>query len=170
MMRMQRVIQSQYLAALAMLEKAIAECPDDLWDNPADRNKFWHAAFHALFYTHLYIQSAESDFVAWNKHRENAQFMGALPWPPHDVVEIDEPYSKADLLEYMVLCREEIRAKTAVLDFNAPESGFDWVPLNKLELQFYSIRHLQHHTGELCDRLGQAGIDVDWIGFQHEEL
>jgi hypothetical protein len=166
---MQKVIQSQYLAALAMLERAIAECPDELWDNPADKNKFWHVAFHAIFYTHLYIQPAESDFVPWAKHRENYEFMGPLPWPPHDVPEIGEPYSKADLLEYVAFCREEIGAKTAVLDFTSSDSGFHWLPFGKLELQFYSIRHLQHHTGELCDRLGAIGIDVEWIGWQKED-
>lgn len=156
-MIMQKVIQSQYLAALAMLEKAIAECPDALWNNPADKNKFWHVAYHALFYTHFYIQPAESDFTSWTKHREN---YGSME-PRND---IREPYSKADLLEYVAFCREEIGAKTAVLDFTSPNSGFYWLPFGKLELQFYSIRHLQHHAGELCDRLGQAGIDVGWVG------
>jgi hypothetical protein len=51
------------------------------------------------------------------------------------------------------------------LDYNAP-SGFSWIPLNKLELQLYNIRHIQHHTGELYERLGaRAGIgDLRWIG------
>ncbi len=47
----------------------------------------------------------------------------------------------------------------------AGASGFDWLPMNKLELQFYNIRHLQLHTGELCERLGtEAKIDVAWVG------
>lgn len=156
---MLKVVQSQYLAALAMLEKAITECSDALWNNPVDKNKFWHVAYHALFYTHLYIQPAESDFVPWAKHRENYGSM-------EPTEESREPYSKADLLEYVAFCREEIGAKTAVLDFTSTDSGFYWLPFGKLALQFYSIRHLQHHTGELCDRLGAAGIDVDWVGSQ----
>lgn len=49
-------------------------------------------------------------------------------------------------------------------------SAFDWIPLNKLELQFYTICHLQHHAGELCDRLGrEAGIDVAWVGMVRGE-
>jgi len=27
-------------------------------------------------------------------------------------------------------------------------SGFDWLPFDKLELQFYNIRHIMQHTGE----------------------
>jgi hypothetical protein len=32
-------------------------------------------AYHALFYTHLYLQPAEADFVPWEHHRP------ALPRP-----------------------------------------------------------------------------------------
>jgi hypothetical protein len=33
------------------------------------------------------------------------------------------------------------------------------------ETKFYNIRHLQHHVGELAERLGtQAGIDIAWVG------
>ena len=44
-------------------------------------------------------------------------------------------------------------------------NGFDWLPMNKAELQIYTIRHLQQHAGEtLMERLGsRAGIDVDWV-------
>ncbi len=49
------------------------------------------------------------------------------------------------------------------------ESGLYWLPLNKAELQIYTIRHLQQHAGELMERLGsRAGIDVDWVGVIHE--
>jgi hypothetical protein len=39
--------------------------------------------------------------------------------------------------------------------------------MGKLELQFYTIRHLQQHTGELCERLGtEAGIEIGWVGMR----
>ena len=50
------------------------------------------------------------------------------------------------------------------LDLEA-ESGFYWLPFDKLELQIYNIRHIQQHTGELCERLGARGdIEVGWVG------
>jgi hypothetical protein len=50
------------------------------------------------------------------------------------------------------------------LDLDA-ESGFHWLRFDKLQLQFYNIRHIQHHTGELCERLGGTGeIEVAWVG------
>ena len=50
------------------------------------------------------------------------------------------------------------------------ESGFDWLAFNKLELQFYNIRHLQQHVGELCERLGMGKVDVDWVGMKRADL
>ena len=159
------IVQSQYLAALEMLKRVIESCPDALWDDPSYRNRFWHMAYHALFYTHLYVQPGERDFVPWAKHRPNLNFMGPLPWPPHDVPDPGEPYSQEELLAYLDHCRDQVRQQTAALDLERSDSGFGWIPLSKLELQFYTIRHLQQHTGELCERLYvAAGKEVDWVG------
>jgi hypothetical protein len=60
--------------------------------------------------------------------------------------------------------RDKVAQEVPPLDFNAP-SGFGWIPLNKLELQLYNIRHIQHHTGELYERLGaRARAELPWIG------
>lgn len=156
-MNIKEAITSQYLAALAMLRQVIVACPDALWNDPACRNRTWHIAYHALFYTHLYAQPSEHDFTPWSKHRRNLQRLedeGAAAFA----------LSKADILAYLDLVQAEIVVRTAALDLDAP-SGFDWIPLRKFELQLYTIRHLQQHTGELCERLNTAsGLDVDWVG------
>jgi hypothetical protein len=158
------VIKSQYYASLEMLKQAIVKCPESLWEDQEDKNKFWHVAYHALFYTHLYLQPSGEDFCPWAKHRDEHEFLGPLPWPPHKQPEIGEPYSKEEVLEYHQICREQVEEQVASLSLDA-ESGFDWLPFSKMELQFYNIRHLQHHTGELCERLGaRESIDVDWVG------
>ncbi len=42
------------------------------------------------------------------------------------------------------------------------------MPFSKLELQFYTIRHIQQHTGEMMERLGtRAGAEIDWVGMKH---
>ena len=52
------------------------------------------------------------------------------------------------------------------LDLEA-ESGFHWLPFDKLELQIYNIRHIQQHTGELYERLGTAGgVELGWVGMK----
>jgi len=161
-------IKSQFLATLAMLQQAVEKCPDNMWLDEQDHNKFWHIAYHALFYTHLYLQPTEADFTPWPKQRQDYHLMGPTPWPPHEAPIIEEPYPKTDILEYITFCEQQVLEVVDTLDFSGP-SGFDWLPFGKLELQFYSIRHLQLHTGELCERLfARARIDVNWVGMKEE--
>lgn len=160
------VIKSQFYASLEMLRSAITECPPSLWSSEDFKNKFWHIAYHALFYTHLYLQETEKQFVPWKKHREGHQFLGNLPWPPYTKPEIGEPYSKEEILEYLDVCKKEAEEKVSAMDLNA-ESGFYWLPFKKLELQFYNIRHIQHHTGALIDRLRtKENIGVGWVAMK----
>lgn len=163
-METKAVIRSQYLAALEMLKQTIVKCPASLWDDPAPKNRFWHIAYHALFYTHLYLQDTEKEFAPWAKHRPEYNYMGQVAKPPHDAPKVREPYRQEDVLEYLQFCQQQVEDKVPALDLEVA-SGFHWLPFGKLELQFYNIRHIQQHAGELAERLGtQAGIDVDWVG------
>jgi hypothetical protein len=158
------VITSQYLATLEMMKQVIAKCPDEVWRDAKPANQFWHIAYHALFYTHLYLQPKEAEFTPWPKHRPNLNLFGPPPWAPDEEIEPGEPFSQTEVLDYVTFCQQEAQVKTRNLSLEAP-SGFDWIPLNKLELQFYNIRHLQHHVGELSQRLwAEAGIEIDWVG------
>ena len=98
-------LKRQYHAALKMLRQAIDACPDELWTGADTHpNAFWHVAYHVLHYTHLYLQPHERDFVAWEHHRDEYQFLGRLPWPPHDPPAIGEPYTREQILEYWDVC------------------------------------------------------------------
>jgi hypothetical protein len=161
-MDVKEAVKNQYYAALEMLKEAIVKCPDSNWEDVGGRKRFWHVAYHTLFYTHLYLQVNEGEFRPWIGHRENYQFLGTLPWPPHDRPKIGEPYSKEDFLEYFKFVQRQVEERVAGLDMDA-ESGFTWLPFKKLELQFYNIRHIQHHTAELIEWLGaEEGIEVGW--------
>jgi hypothetical protein len=163
-MNITSLLQSQYLAALAMLEEVVQKCPAAIWDSPQDSNRFWRVAYHVLFYTHLYLQPNEAAFVAWAKQRGEAQFLGVLFFEGNREPVIAEPYTRAEICEYLDFCRGEVAKQLVALDYDAP-SGFEWLPFKKLELQLYNIRHIQHHTGELYERLGaRAGADLRWIG------
>jgi hypothetical protein len=165
-MSTKEVIKSQYHASLEMLKQTIVKCPDSLWDHPDHSGKFWHVAYHVIFYTHLYLSPKEEDFVPWEKHREEYQFLGPLPWPPHDMPKIEKSYTKEEVLAYFEFCQEQVDPMVDALDLEA-ESGFYWLPFGKLELQFYNIRHVQHHAGELADRLGTLeNIEIDWVGMR----
>lgn len=78
--------------------------------------------------------------------------------------ETGEPYTKEEILEYLELCQRQVEERVASLNLDAA-SGFHWLPFGKMELQFYNIRHMQQHIGELCERLGtSANVEVDWVG------
>jgi len=157
------ILVKQYRASMAMLREAVTKCPDSLWLAPEYPNKFWHIAYHVLYCTHMYLQNSCEEFTAWKKHREDYQWLGPVPWPPYNRPKIETPYSREEILEYLQICCEEIDARVPCLDFDAP-SGFSWLPFEKLELQLYNIRHVQHHTGQLTDRLRTvAQIGVAWV-------
>jgi hypothetical protein len=72
------------------------------------------------------------------------------------------------MLEYLAFCQRQVDERVPQVDLEAA-SGFDWLPFNKFELQLYTIRHIQQHTGELMERLGtRAGAEIRWVGMQHK--
>ncbi len=146
-------IQSQYEASLSMLREAIIKCPDAIWDDQSYRNVFWQISYHALFFTHLYVQPQLSAFTPWANHRSGYE----------DFPQEREPYSKTDVMEYVVFVCQQVAQQVPQCDMDAP-SGFHWLPFNRLEAHMYNIRHLQHHVGELCERLGVVShVEVGWV-------
>jgi hypothetical protein len=119
-------VARQYRAALTMLRQAIDKCPESLWLAPEYLNRYWHIAYHSVFYTYFYLQPGEADFRAWTNHVPNSQYLSSRPGAP----KVETPYTKSEVIE----------------------------------LHFYNIRHLQHHTGQLADRLRTAiNIGVPWV-------
>lgn len=156
-MNPKQVFKSQFKAALAMLRQAIEKCPEALWTDETYSNPFWRVAYHVLIYTHFYLGPSEDDFTPWEKHQQDLQLLGQeIPGA--------RIYSQREVLDYLALVLDQVELQVEVLDL-AAESGFHWLPFNKLELQFYNIRHVQQHTGELCERLGAHGeVEVGWVG------
>jgi hypothetical protein len=150
MMDIRQVIQSQYLAALEMLKEVVVKCTQRVWDAPEDKFKFWSKSYHTLYYTHLYLQNTEKDFVQWDKHHD----------PDGDI-----PFTKDEVLEYLSFVEKQVVERVPATNMEA-ESGFHWYPVNKLEMQFINIRHIQQHAGELFECLGtRENIELGWVGF-----
>jgi hypothetical protein len=152
-------ILSQYRASLAMLRRAIDLCPDDLWLAAHYRNRTWHIVYHTLFYAHLYANASEAAFTPWDKHRVACRLLGKSA----EEIAAIEPYSKAELLDYLQICSAAIEDRVPAVPLDAP-SGFDWLPFNQLELHFYNIGHIQHHVGQLAERLRTVhDVGVPWV-------
>jgi hypothetical protein len=163
-MNVRAALKGQYHAALAMLKQAIEQCPDDLWTGGTPV-AFWRVAYHTLFFAHLYLHPDEQAFRPWEHHRDEHQYLGPLPLPPHRPPKIGEPYTKAQMLEYWQLCDAAVDDALDRLDLDAPECGFWWYKLPKLDHLIVSIRHIQHHAALLSGRLRQAtGASAAWVG------
>jgi len=138
-----------------MLKQAILKCPPAMWNASQDKDKFWFKAYHSIYYAHLYLQFTRKDFVRWKKHRKPNNSSPQL--------------SKEEVLEYLAFVEQEVARRIPVTDLKA-ESGFHGFRINKLELQFVNIRHIQQHAGELYERLGaRKKIKLDWAEHRHRE-
>jgi hypothetical protein len=162
-MEIRVALKSQYHASLAMLRQVIGSCPDDLWTSEGFENRTWHVAYHALFYGHLYLMPDEESFTPWEKHREEHQYLGRLPWPPNDQPNLGEPYSKGEMIEYCDYLDGLVDPTLDEVDLAAETCGFWWYELPKLDHEILSVRHIQHHAGQLAERLrSHAGVGIDW--------
>jgi len=157
------VIISQYKAALKMLMNVITKCPDGLWDDSSYESPYWRIVYHALFYAAFYTSQGPETFIPWEKHKENYNFLGNIG-PDGGTFTIENSYSKAELMDYAETVFKGI--EPAVIKLNDDEKcAFYWLPISTMELQLYNIRHLQHHTGQLVERLHQNGIKgINWVG------
>jgi len=168
LLSMKPIIISQYKAALKMLMDVITKCPDELWDDNNYESPYWHIVYHALFYAAFYSSTSPETFIPWEKHKENYNFLGIVG--PNgisftiDNSYSDNSYSKTELMQYAETIFENI--ESAVHKLNDDEKcAFYWLPISTMELQLYNIRHLQHHTGQLVERLHQNGIKgINWVG------
>ena len=162
-----RSLINQFHAALSMLHDCVSKCPDENWSNKVGNFPFWHVVYHAVFYTDLYLSRNEQSFTPPSFHRENYQFFGQLPWPPHETVLADNPYDKTTLLEYIQHCcrkaTDTITAET-VESLDGP-CGFWWYEIPRLEFHINNVRHIQHHAAQIGLYLrNSAGIEIGWVG------
>lgn len=151
-----------------MLRGAVQACPETFWTDPAFENQFWRIAFHTLFYVHFYLKP-EADFVPWAKEIPNANFMGPSPLLPDGLWIIEGYNTREEILEYIDMIEAMLPDALAAYPLEGP-SGFDWISFSRLELHIYNIRHVQHHAGQLIERLRANGYGgVDWVGKVREE-
>ncbi len=149
----------QFGAAIDTLGDAIDLCPDHLWTvvvwkDPEDERygQFWFIAYHTLFWLDLYLTGTKEDF------KPPSPFIrGALP---------EQPYTKDQIKAYLGVCRDKCQATLEGLTEERAQQRcvFEWMEPSFLELQLYSMRHVQEHAAQLSLVLGQQGVTgMDWI-------
>ena len=141
-MNIKPILQSQTLAALAMLKQAVVKCPPAAWDDPRDKDRFWFVAYHTLYYTHKYLNAQGEGYVRWEGRRYESPGL---------------PFTKDAILERLATVEGEVATQIPLMDLEAESAGL----ANKLELQLYNIRHIQQHAGELIERIGsRANVEI----------
>jgi hypothetical protein len=159
-MELQNALAGQYRATLGMLLQCVERCPDTLWEDGGPERPFWRIAYHAAFYTHLYLMPTEHDFVAWEKHFDSAASLWGRDNTPVDA------YAKGDLVAYIQSVSDAVADRLAAIDFEAESSGFHWYSIPKLDHILLNLRHLGIHVGQLQERLYAEGVDLDWISLR----
>lgn len=159
------MVWRQFAVAIDGLGAALRDCPDALWearvweDEPGQWvapgfGTFWYLGYHTLFWLDLYLTGAEEGFA---------------PPPPFDLVEMVEGetlprvYTRAELLDYLALCRERCRETILALTPQAAARpcAFSWGEVPFGELLLYTMRHVVEHAAQLRMWLGQQQVGRD---------
>lgn len=166
-MELRQALKEQLHAALAMLADCVRRCPDDLWTAGAPPRTSWRIAFHAAYFTQLYLGQDEAAFRPWPGHRADiaARVNPTADVEPYELSEETEPYDQRTMLDYIAFIDGLIDPIVDTLDLDTDRSGFPNYPtMAKLSHELLNLRHLQGHVGQLSERLMERGIDSDWIG------
>jgi hypothetical protein len=156
-------VAAQIRAALQMLRAAIEACPDSLWNRETDHNAFWVLAYHALFFAHLYLSPSEEAFEPWGKKIEGRPGFGRTDLGDWTELQPGDTYTKPDVLAYCDHVDGLVAELVQSAAFDAP-SGFHWLPFSRGEAHLYNLRHIQHHAGQLTERLRQiSGTGSGWV-------
>lgn len=146
---------NQFGASLDMLKNAISMCPTDFWDT---EQKFWHNAFHCIFFLDYYLSTQPKDFV---------------PPTPFDFSEYEDRmpervYSKAEILAYLSHCKK--KCQDLFEDLTLEKLQNRWVNESSsmnysiFEILIYNLRHVQHHAAQLNLLLRQNTNDSpEWV-------
>ena len=154
-----KCLKGQYHATLAMLRECVEICPDDLWQSGSHPRNFWRIAYHAAFYTHLYLMPNEAAFEPWKDHIVDLTDLWADANPP-----VREAFTQQYVLDYIDHIDTLIDPTVDILDLESSDTGFNWYKtIGKLEHQMLNVRHLGIHVGQLQELLDSRNIDFSWV-------
>lgn len=169
------VLWPQFGAAIEMLENALVACPAALWqerlwpeppplDFPPRFAEFWYVTYHALVWLDLYLSGVPEEEFAPPAPFAQGVVDSAAAAP-------ERPYTKEELRAYLVATRQKCYATLRALTDEQARRPVEYAwsggePISYLELQLYTMRHVQEHAAQLSLFLGQhgiAGADIDSV-------
>lgn len=136
------VLAAQFEAALCMLYDCIRKCPRSHWGGLIAQNSFGQVVYHTLFYVDYYMSANEAAFTLREIHLRGGDERLDAVSPGID---------QAEALEYLATCRRKVAdvlASETAESLQEP-SGFSRLPFSRFEMHLDSLRHVQHHAGQL---------------------
>ena len=157
----QKILTSQFEAALAMLKQCVQACPPEHYEGKIANSTFRTIAYHTLFWVDCYLSPDEHVFELRDlNHRAGDDRTTNSPG-----------LSRDETLSYVEICRrklvETLAAETP--ESLAAPSGFSRLSFSRGELHLYNLRHIQHHTGALSAYLRRVDPSLkdseafDWV-------
>ena len=137
------IVWQQFGAALEMLENAMHDCPDEVWNDRSREPRFWYLIYHTLYWLDFYLSDSRLPYTppapfTFDEMDENA----LLP---------TEPYSKDDLQKYLESGYEKCRSVVAALTEQSmrEEIALGSFAGSRAESLLCNLRHVQHHAAQL---------------------
>ena len=154
------ILTGQFEAALCMLNDCIELCPQQHWDGVIAKYPFWQVAYHTLCFADLYLSPGEQAF-------ELSPILHPNGWNELNDEYPSRRFEKPELAPYVAHCRRKMLrtiAGEAQQSLEGP-SGFPRLPFARSELYIYTLRHVQHHTGQLGAFLRRLNVSLDprWV-------
>jgi hypothetical protein len=137
-----QILTGQFEAALCMLNQCVAACPAEHWEGKIASGTFRWVAYHTLFFTDYYLSPSEQTFTLRELHARGGDEREPVAC---------RGLEKDETLAYAQVCRAKA-VETIAMETPgslALPSGFSWLPFSRGELHLYSIRHVQHHAGQM---------------------
>jgi hypothetical protein len=157
---------------LGMLRQTLEKVPDEQWNTDEYNNPNWQIAYHAIWAVKFYLGADPESYVPFDGAIEGAESLGgSRDWEnPGEGVKVEGVHTKKELMTFIDQVENNLLASVEALPLSGP-SGFPWYPYSRLELHINNIRHVQHHTAQIIERLKAKGLTgFHWWSDQNEPL
>ncbi len=153
------ILVSQYKAALYMFRQAIEKVPADEWNTNEYKNPHWQIAYHTIWTTKFYLGPNPESLMPWPGSIAGAEHLGGKEeWEnPEPGVVVAGYQSKEEIISFIENTEAILNQSVEALPFEE-YTGFDWYPYTRFEFHINNIRHIQHHAGQIIERLKAKGF------------
>jgi len=153
------ILASQYKASLGLLRQTLEKVPEEQWKTEEYNNPYWQIGYHILWSVKFYLEANPESYVPFDNAIEGAESLGgSQDWEnPDENVKVGGFHTKEELLSFTDDIVKTLKQKIEALPLDV-NSGFEWYPYSRLELHINTIRHIQHHSAQIIERLKAKGI------------